>query len=120
MIKAAAVGVMDHMVHMRRLGERPRNLMSKAAPTDRHSTRTEKMAALLVSVSFVNIARIHPLLAEEPVRRSYLERQVVGRVASPDLGGQVAVLRLHAPSAGHTTRVAYSCVKGVYVRHGTK
>jgi hypothetical protein len=30
--------------------------MSKAAPTAMHSTRTVKMAALLVSVSFVNIA----------------------------------------------------------------
>jgi hypothetical protein len=32
------------------------NLMSKAAPTDRQSTSTEKMAALLLSASFVNIA----------------------------------------------------------------
>jgi hypothetical protein len=32
----------------------------------------------------------------------------------------VAVLHLHAASAGHATKAAYSCVKGVYVRHGTK
>jgi hypothetical protein len=30
--------------------------MTKAAPTAMHSTRTEKMAALFESVSFVNIA----------------------------------------------------------------
>jgi hypothetical protein len=30
--------------------------MTKAAPTAMHSTRTEKMAALLASVNFVNIA----------------------------------------------------------------
>jgi hypothetical protein len=33
---------------------------------------------------------------------------------------QVAVLRLHAASTGHVTRAAYSCARGVYVRHGTK
>jgi len=31
-------------------------LTNKAAPTDKHSTSTAKIAALLVSVSFVNIA----------------------------------------------------------------
>src|ERR687898_3361447 len=49
------------------------------------------------------------------------KRQVVGRVASPHLEGvQVAVLRLHAASVGHVTKPAYSCVRGVYVRQGTK
>src|SRR5829696_1463595 len=44
-----------------------------------------------------------------------------GKVASPSLGGgQVAVLRPHAASAGHVTKPAYSCLRGVYVRHGTK
>src|SRR5215204_6152499 len=44
-----------------------------------------------------------------------------GKVASPSLeGGQVAVLRLHAASAGHVTKPAYSCVRGMYVRCGTK
>jgi hypothetical protein len=34
-------------------------------------------------------------------------------VASPDLeGGQVAVLRLHAASAGHVTSAAYSRERG--------
>src|SRR5215208_530817 len=94
--------------------------MSKAAPTDRHSTRTAKIAALLVSASFVNIPNI-PSLAEVLARRSYLERQVVGGVATPDLeGGQVAVLRLPAASAGHATKVAYSCLRGMYVRYSTK
>jgi hypothetical protein len=42
-------------------------------------------------------------------------------VADPDLGGgQVAVLRLHAASVGHATNAAYSCVRGMYVRQGTK
>src|SRR5829696_4696133 len=39
-----------------------------------------------VSVSFVAITQT-PSLAEEPARRSYLERQVVGRIATPDLEG---------------------------------
>jgi hypothetical protein len=56
MIKAATVGVIDHNVQKAKPGGSSRNLMSKAAPTDRHSTSTEKIAALLVSVSFVNIA----------------------------------------------------------------
>src|SRR5215208_7535918 len=44
-----------------------------------------------------------------------------GKVASPSLeGGQVAVLRLHAASTGHVTKPAYSCVRGMYVRWGTK
>ncbi len=61
MIKAATAGVPDHMENMMRSEvmrseEILRNLMSKAAPTDMHSTRTAKIAALLVSVNFVNIA----------------------------------------------------------------
>jgi hypothetical protein len=32
----------------------------------------------------------------------------------------VAVLRLHAASAGHVTKAAYSCVSAMYVRYGTK
>src|SRR5215207_5909080 len=49
------------------------------------------------------------------------KRQVVGRVASPHLeGGQVAVLCLHASSAGHVTKAAYTCVRQGYVRYGTK
>src|SRR5215213_8287882 len=94
--------------------------MSKAAPTDRQSTSTAKIAALLVSASFVNIPNI-PSIAEVLARCSYLERQVVGGVATPDLeGGQVAVLRLHAASASHVTKVAYSCLRGMYVRYSTK
>ena len=56
MIKVATVGVHDHTEKMTRVEEISRNLISKAAPTAMHSTRTEKIAALLVSVSFVNIA----------------------------------------------------------------
>jgi hypothetical protein len=32
----------------------------------------------------------------------------------------VAVLRLHAASAGRATKAAYSCLRGMYVRYGTK
>jgi hypothetical protein len=56
MIKAATVGVIDHNVQKAKPGGSSRNLMSKAAPTDRHNISTEKIAALLVSVSFVNTA----------------------------------------------------------------
>src|SRR5215208_6014510 len=95
---AATVGVIDHKVHIAKPGGSSRNLMTKAAPKDRHSTRTEKIAALLVSVSFVNIPKT-PSLAEEQARRSCLTTGV-GWVASPSLeGGQVAVLRHHAASA---------------------
>src|SRR5215217_1612072 len=55
MIKVARVGVHDHTENMTGSEEILRNLMSKAATTARHSTRTEKMAALLVSVNLVNI-----------------------------------------------------------------
>ena len=42
-------------------------------------------------------------------------------MADPHLGGgQVAVLRLHAASAGHATDASYSCLMRVYVRYGTK
>jgi hypothetical protein len=56
MIKAATAGVHDHKENVMRSEEILRNLMSKAAPTAIHSTSTAKMAALLVSVNFVNIA----------------------------------------------------------------
>src|SRR5215211_6456136 len=36
------------------------------------------------------------------------------------LKGQVAVLRLHAATAGHVTKAAYACLKIVYVLQGTK
>jgi hypothetical protein len=55
MINVATVGVIDHKLHITAPVEKSRNLMSKAAPTAKHSTRTAKIAALLVSASFVNI-----------------------------------------------------------------
>jgi hypothetical protein len=55
MIKVAPVGVIDYKLRIPGPGERPRNLINRAVPTDMHSTSTEKIAALLVSVSFVNI-----------------------------------------------------------------
>src|SRR5215218_6332876 len=119
MIKAATVGVNDHKTHIAKPGVSSRNLINKAAPTDMHSTRTEKMAALFVSGSFVNISR-SPSLAEEPARRSCLAA-VVGRVATPDLGGgQVAVSPSHATFACHVMSTPYSCPRGMYVRQGTK
>ena len=44
-----------HTAHKPGPGTWPCALISKAAPTARTITRTEKTAALLVSVSFVNI-----------------------------------------------------------------
>src|SRR5215218_3673363 len=49
------------------------------------------------------------------------QRVVGGEVASLGLEGeQVAVLCLHVASAGHVTKKSYSCVRRMYVRHGTK
>src|SRR5215211_7659849 len=115
MIKVATVGVHDHMENMTGSEEILRNLMSKAAPTAMLSTSTVKIAALLVSASFVNIPKTLSL-AEEPARRSYLERQAVGRVATPDLeGGQVAVSPSYVTFTLHATTVAYYGVKEMYV-----
>src|SRR5215208_2648548 len=98
MINAATAGVDDHKAPRPKPMGRSMNLSNKAVPTDKHSTRTANIAALLVSVSFVNIPKT-PSLAEEQARRSCLTTGV-GWVASPSLeGGQVAVLRLHAASA---------------------
>ena len=58
MIKVATVGVHDHMENMKRSEEIPKNLMSKAAPTARHSTRTAKMVASVVSVSLVKMTSL--------------------------------------------------------------
>src|SRR5215210_517160 len=106
MINAAAVGVIDHKTHIPMLGVRSRNLINKAAPTDMHSTRTEKMAALLVSVSLVNIAftpsPCTPFGGNSPARC-----QAVARVAGPGLGGgQVAIPRLRARLRPHATLVS--------------
>src|SRR4028119_1478926 len=89
MINAATVGVHDHKTHMPMPPESSRILITKAAPVAITSTSTEKMAAWLVSVSFVNITQI-PSPAASSTGRSCL-------VATPaDLGGgQVAVLHLH-------------------------
>src|SRR5215216_7086518 len=104
MIKAATVGVHDHKLHIAKPGGSSRNLMSKAAPKDRQSTRTAKIAALLVSASFVNIPKTPSLLAEEPARRSCL-------TAGSKLGswpgsrrGQVAVSPSYATFLGGQIR----------------
>src|SRR3712207_8184805 len=41
--------------HISKFEARPSTLINRAAPTARHSTSTEKIAPLAVSVSFVNI-----------------------------------------------------------------
>src|SRR4028119_1083846 len=55
MANATTVGVHDHKIHMPIFGVSSRILINKATPVAMNSTRTEKMAALFVSVSFVNI-----------------------------------------------------------------
>src|SRR5215212_4703196 len=122
MIKVATRGVSDHTEpHTRKFEPRPSMSIARAATTARNSTRTEKTIPLFVSVSFVNIPKTLSILTEEPARRSYLERQVVGGVASPEIGGgQVAVSPSHATSTLHATVVAYYGGKGMYVRWGTK
>jgi hypothetical protein len=57
MINAATVGVHDHKIHIPKVGVSSSTLINKATPVAMHSTSTEKMAALVVSVSFVNIAQ---------------------------------------------------------------
>src|SRR5215218_279349 len=71
MIKAATVGVNMYTAAPTNSEAMPSALITKAATRAMHSTRTEKMAALLVSVSFVNMTQTFPL-AEEPARRSCL------------------------------------------------
>src|SRR5215212_4293355 len=70
------------------------------------------------SASFLFSSREHGCVSFRPP----MERQRGGvEVAGPGLEGrQVAVLRLHAASAGHATKAAYSCLRAVYVRQGTK
>jgi hypothetical protein len=55
MINAATVGVHDHKIHIPKFGVRSRNLVNTAATRAMSTTSTEKMAALFVSVGFVNI-----------------------------------------------------------------
>jgi hypothetical protein len=56
MTNVATVGVNDYKIHIPMAPVRPRILINKAAPTAMSSTRNEKMAALVVSVSFVKTA----------------------------------------------------------------
>ena len=56
MTNAATAGVLAHKgAHVSMFEARPSMLINKAAPTASKSTRTEKAAPLLVSVSFINI-----------------------------------------------------------------
>src|SRR5215216_4658339 len=75
MINVATVGVHIHKAARLnspiRFWGKSSILSNKASPTAMTSTSTEKMAALVVSVSLVNIPQ-PPSLAEEPARRSYL------------------------------------------------
>jgi hypothetical protein len=65
MTNVATVGVKDHKTHITKFGGSSRILINKAAPTDMTSVRTEKMAALFVSASFVNMELDHLSPAEE-------------------------------------------------------
>src|SRR5215218_8298308 len=65
MTNVAPVGVKDHKAHITKFGGRSKILINKAAPTDMTSARTEKMAALFVSASFVNIELDNLSPAEE-------------------------------------------------------
>jgi hypothetical protein len=56
MINAATVGVHDHKIHIPRLGASSRLLIAKATAIAITNTSTEKIAAWLVSLSFVNKA----------------------------------------------------------------
>src|SRR5215217_2606620 len=70
-------------------------------------------ATLLIICPSHSFLALSLLLATQPTRW--------GRVAIPGLeGGQVAVLRSHVASAGHVMNAAYSCLRRVYVRQGTK
>jgi aminoglycoside/choline kinase family phosphotransferase len=61
MINVATVGVDIHKANMPKPIVSPSRLINKAAPTARAIRRTVKMAALFVSVSFVNIPQtLHP------------------------------------------------------------
>jgi hypothetical protein len=55
MMSVATVGVDIHMANIPVPPVKPSMLISKAAPTARTITSTAKMAALVASVSFVNI-----------------------------------------------------------------
>jgi hypothetical protein len=65
MTNVATVGVNDHKAHITKFGGSSRILINKAAPTDMISARTEKMAALFVPASFVNIELDNLSPAEE-------------------------------------------------------
>src|SRR5215217_3837179 len=73
---------------------------------------TFEVTVLIICPSPSSLA-LSLLLATQPTRW--------GQVAIPGLeGGQVAVLRSHVASAGHVMNAAYSCLRRVYVRQGTK
>ena len=97
MIRAATVGVNDHKTHMPMPEVSPSVRITTAAPTARHSTRTVKMAALLVSVSFVNMVE-PPFLAHSFSRKGSL----------PSRRPLVAVPRVYARFAPYATDPAYS------------
>src|SRR5215204_7434876 len=79
------------------------------------------LLGLLIAV-FSSASFLFPLVntVASPSSRPWKGRGWV-EVAGPGLEGrQVAVLHLHAASAGHVMNAAYSCLRRVYVRQGTK
>src|SRR5215217_2439605 len=64
---------------------------------------------------------VHPGVHCAPPSSHRFFGSLEGWGAAPSLvGRQVAVLRLHAASAGHVTTAAYSCMKEMYMLHRTK
>jgi hypothetical protein len=91
MINVATVGVHDHKIHIPKVGVSSRILINKATPVARHSTSAEKMAALVVSVSFVNTAQPSSP-PQKKLRGLPAEKQeVAGWGATPDLGGGLSL-----------------------------
>src|SRR5215216_354770 len=79
------------------------------------------LLGLLMAV-FSSASFLFPLVntVTSPSARPWKGRGWV-EVAVPGLEGrQVAVLRLHVASVSHVTKSAYSCLREMYVRHGTK
>src|SRR5215216_556383 len=119
MINVATAGVDDHKAAKPKSGVSSSILSNKASPTAMHSTSTEKMAALLVSVSFVNISRTLP----PAVSSAECSCLVVGSRSGSypwsrrRAGSGLALLR--SVHATRNYRILLLC-EGIYVPQGTK
>lgn len=86
--------------------------------------RWRRLAVLRSGPSIWSVwARVTEMSGRPKSRTFSTTKQVklVGEVAGPGLeGGQVAVLRPHAASAGHVMNAAYACLRELYVLQRTK